>query len=240
MAQNTNITQSIKITGLAVRDWLGPYYTLGGLVAVIIGFCAFLDPSGWLVRGVTGLLLVATLITWSMHLVRKRRSAEMPAGPFLHHVLFAVTLFFCVGLVISEVLLHKNRSQQPATSAAEQTAPQQNQTTPPALQEPASAPAAPAVAAPLPSPSPSPSPASTPTPAPEPAASPQLAKPKPPAQNGVKEKPAAAPVVKPRAEARPAPSAADKQRCSDITVKFSQGQGLSDDERHFLKTTCQF
>ena len=266
----TNISTSIQKTGFAIRDWFGPYYTLGCLVAVAIGFCAIIEPSGWLVRAVTGALVLATLITFSLHLVRSRQSAKSNAnadadsdadsGPQLHQILFAVTLFFCIGLVISEFLLHGKRPGQsaPQTTSATQTT----------TSEPAAAPASSAtVAAPAVAPAPTvtAAPAAPTAPiAPAVAAIPAAVTAKPEATTT--QKAAEKPVTKlapqpepqrtaerkepkeraeqqraepqPRRTSAPAAQAGDPQRCSQLIQKFSLGQNLSEADTQYLRSSC--
>ena len=159
VTQNQKIRDTVKITGLTIRDWLGPYYTLGCVVMISIGFCTFIDPSGTLVRSLTGLLLFATLLAWSLHVARKRKTPAVapvegekpvPLGPQLHAILFTVSLFFCAGLLISEFVMHEKRGSW---------FPKDGTTVP----EPAPAPT------PAPTPTPTPTPAPEPTPAPVPA-----------------------------------------------------------------------
>ena len=157
VTQNQKIRDTVKITGLTIRDWLGPYYTLGCVVMISIGFCTFIDPSGTLVRSLTGLLLFATLLAWSLHVARKRKTPAVapvegekpvPIGPQLHAILFTVSLFFCAGLLISEFVMHEKRGSW---------FPKDGTTVP----EP--------VPAPTPAPTPTPTPAPEPTPVPVPA-----------------------------------------------------------------------
>ena len=159
VTQNQKIRDTVKITGLTIRDWLGPYYTLGCVVMISIGFCTFIDPSGTLVRSLTGLLLFATLLAWSLHVARKRKTPAVapvegekpvPIGPQLHAILFTVSLFFCAGLLISEFVMHEKRGSW---------FPKDGTTVP----EPVPAPT------PAPTPTPTPTPAPEPTPAPVPA-----------------------------------------------------------------------
>ena len=161
VTQNQKIRDTVKITGLTIRDWLGPYYTLGCVVMISIGFCTFIDPSGTLVRSLTGLLLFATLLAWSLHVARKRKTPAVapvegekpvPIGPQLHAILFTVSLFFCAGLLISEFVMHEKRGSW---------FPKDGTTVP----EPVPAP----TPAPTPTPTPTPTSAPEPTPAPVPA-----------------------------------------------------------------------
>ena len=162
VTQNQKIRDTVKITGLTIRDWLGPYYTLGCVVMISIGFCTFIDPSGTLVRSLTGLLLFATLLAWSLHVARKRKTPAVapvegekpvPIGPQLHAILFTVSLFFCAGLLISEFVMHEKRGSW---------FPKDGTTLP----EPVPTPAPTPTPTPAPEPTPAPSPAPVPVPAP--------------------------------------------------------------------------
>ena len=253
----SNISTSIQKTGFAIRDWFGPYYTLGCLVAVAIGFCAIIEPSGWLVRAVTGALVLATLVTFCLHLVRSRKPAksdgkdDAESGPHLHQILFAVTLFFCIGLVISEFLLHGKRPGQsaPQTTTSEPAAP-------PVANASAAAPATPATPAPTVAPAPTASavPAAMPT-KPEPSAkpapttAPKLSEkptiqpaPQPEPQRGVERKERAERTerAEPQAKRQPAPAApsGDPQRCTQLIQKFSLGQNLSEADTQYLRSSC--
>ena len=56
-----NIADDVRRTGTAFRDWLTPYYTLGGAVAFFIAVFTLLDPSGQMVRIVSVGLFLATV-----------------------------------------------------------------------------------------------------------------------------------------------------------------------------------
>ena len=270
-----NISTSIQKTGFAIRDWFGPYYTLGCLVAVAIGFCAIIEPSGWLVRAVTGALVLATLITFSLHLVRSRQSAKSDAnadadsdadsGPQLHQILFAVTLFFCIGLVISEFLLHGKRPGQsaPQTTSAAQTTTSEP-TAAPASNATVATPAVPATPAPAVAPAPTVTAVPAAPVAPAVAAVPAAvtAKPETTTTQKAAEKPVTKPAPQPepqrtaerkepkeraeqqRAEPQPrrtsapAAQAGDPQRCSQLIQKFSLGQNLSEADTQYLRSSC--
>ena len=261
----TNISTSIQKTGFAIRDWFGPYYTLGCLVAVAIGFCAIIEPSGWLVRAVTGALVLATLITFCLHLVRSRQSAKSDAnadadsdadsGPQLHQILFAVTLFFCIGLVISEFLLHGKRPGQsaPQTTSAAQTATSEPAAAP-ASSAAVAAPAAPATPAPAVAPAPTvtavPAVAAVPaavtakpeaTTATQKAAEKPVTKPAPqpkPQRTAERKEPKERAEPQPRRTSAPAAQAGDPQRCSQLIQKFSLGQNLSEADTQYLRSSC--
>ena len=113
------IAEDIKQTGWAIRDWLGPYYMLGGAVAFGIGMLTLLDQDGslHLTRIVGAILFVATFVTWAYHFYKQRLLASAahstldPAPPKakFHGILLAITVFFSCGIVISEVLMKKHR-----------------------------------------------------------------------------------------------------------------------------------
>ena len=128
---SNNLTDDIKHTGWAIRDWLGPYYMLGGAVAFGIALLTLLDPSGRLVRAVGAVLLVLTILAWVHHFYRQhqRKAQVHPAGEpqvKLHAILLAVTLFFLCGILVSDALMRGKRGgDAPAhQDVVEQTAPQ--------------------------------------------------------------------------------------------------------------------
>lgn len=111
---SNNLTDDIKHTGWALRDWLGPYYTLGCAVAFGIALLTLLDPSGQLVRAVGAVLLVLTILAWVYHFYRQHQDkvqGAAAAGPKvkLHGILLAVTLFFLCGIVISDAVMRGKR-----------------------------------------------------------------------------------------------------------------------------------
>lgn len=123
---NRTIAEDIRTTGSVLRDWLTPYYTLGGAVAFGIALLMLLDPSGWLVRGVAAILLLATALAWVVHLRRPMAPAR-PAGaapvgarPLVkpHIVLLAITTFFLLGILLFEGWRAQQRASvvPPATS----------------------------------------------------------------------------------------------------------------------------
>lgn len=128
--ENRSIAQDIRNTGFALRDWLGPYYMLGGAVAFGIAMLTLLDPSGWLVRGVGAALLAVTLLAWARHFhLHRRQPAPPPVQPAMqgtdengsvspHGVLLAITLFFLCGIVISEAFMAHQRSASARAAAA--------------------------------------------------------------------------------------------------------------------------
>lgn len=111
MPNKNPVLEDIRDTGFAIRDWLGPYYTLGGAVAFCIALFTLLDPSGQLVRLVAAGLFVLTVLAWVVFLsrrtIKRSASAEMPkTNPSrFHTILLAITLFFLAGMFLSEVLM---------------------------------------------------------------------------------------------------------------------------------------
>lgn len=249
---SNNLTDDIKHTGWAIRDWLGPYYMLGGAVAFGIALLTLLDPSGRLVRAVGAVLLVLTILAWVHHFYRQhQRKAQVdPAGEpqvKLHAILLAVTLFFLCGILVSDALMRGKRGgDAPAhQDVAEPSAAPQALAAPSAAQvaQPAIAPAAtPAVTAVVPT-------AVAPA---EPRALParidvlpdspnSLAKPLPVSK---KTEPASADARTSNAgsSAEPAPRAAapaNRQRCSSLLGKFSLGEELNAEDKRYLETSCR-
>lgn len=179
---SNNLTDDIKHTGWALRDWLGPYYTLGCAVAFGIALLTLLDPSGQLVRAVGAVMLVLTILAWVYHFYRQHQDKAQgaaAAGPKvkLHGILLAVTLFFLCGIVISDAVMRGKRpgaaqtaqpyeevleSSEHSTEAAAPSAPvaaavQPASTTP--MAQPTAPPAATEVAAPAAQASTAPAPA---------------------------------------------------------------------------------
>lgn len=259
---SNNLTDDIKHTGWAIRDWLGPYYMLGGAVAFGIALLTLLDPSGQLVRAVGAVLLVLTILAWVHHFYRQhqRKAQVHPAGEpqvKLHAILLAVTLFFLCGILVSDALM---RGKRGGDAPAHQDVVEQ--TTAPQAPAAAVAPAAPqpAVAAPAIAPTVAPNVAPTATPAVAPTAvapaeprvlparidvlpdSPNsLAK---PLAVSKKTEPASADARTSNAgsSAEPAPRAAapaNRQRCSSLLGKFSLGEELNAEDKRYLETSCR-
>ena len=109
--RNNNLVDDVKRTGVAFRDWLTPYYTLGGAVAFCIAMFTLLDPSGQLVRFVSAGLFLLTVTVWVFHLWRRSAKPSQPSDasslPAVkpHAILLAVTAFFLVGMLVSESLM---------------------------------------------------------------------------------------------------------------------------------------
>lgn len=250
----------IQQTGFAIRDWLGPFYTLGGVVAFAITMLTLLDPSGMLVRGITVLLVVTTAIAWALARAPSRRRAAdstEPASqpPPAHALLLAVTLFFTAGLVISEAIMGGKRQAVAPAAPVAPVAPLASSPAAPVPQSaapatPAGAPAlAPAPLAAVPAPPPA-APALASATAPAPATPAASARPAGAAAPGKPAKPAeehAPSTTPPRpraagpgsAAARPPLAAGDAQRCSNLIAQFSLGQTPSDADKHFLETSCR-
>ena len=73
VTQTTNLTSDIKSVGTAIRDWLTPFYTLGGVTTFVITVLTLIDRSGWLVRALTGALILLTIVVCA-HAWTKARS----------------------------------------------------------------------------------------------------------------------------------------------------------------------
>lgn len=265
---SNNLTDDIKHTGWALRDWLGPYYTLGCAVAFGIALLTLLDPSGQLVRAVGAVLLVLTILAWVHHFYRQHQrkvQADAAGAPQvkLHAILLAVTLFFLCGILVSDAVMRGKRGgDTPAhQDVAEQAAAPQAPTAPsaaPVAPAAAVAPAAPQPAVAAPAIAPAATPAVTPAVAPaavapaEPRVLParidvlpdspnSLAKPLPVSK---KTEPASADARTSSAgsSAEPAPRAAapaNRQRCSSLLGKFSLGEELNAEDKRYLETSCR-
>lgn len=115
---NKAIAEDIKHTGWAIRDWLSPFYTLGGAVAFCITMLTLLDQNGelHLTRIVGAVLVICTFVAWALHLYKQhanrhhRRSVPAEPQAKLHLILFTVSCFFIVGILLSEAWM-KNRRQ---------------------------------------------------------------------------------------------------------------------------------
>ena len=257
-----NLSTDIKGVGTLVRDWVTPYYTLGGVTAFAITILSLIDRSGWLVRGVTAALVLLTLVVCAQAWTRSRAQPAADAdtaktGPKLHTTLVIISLFFGVGLLVSEALVKERHKGEAAQTPPAETATEKSATAPAAPAEPA----APAVVPTLTSATPA-------AHAAEPASAP--AAPIPPT-------PPAAPATVTAAPAKPAPARAEPQeaapkkaakvtpapaalehsdtprakpakaseravlpaRCSEITAQFSAGRSVSDADKQYLETSCR-
>ena len=120
MLKKNPIFDEIKHTGLAIRDWLGPYYMLGGAVAFCIALFTLLDPSGQLVRFVAVGLFLLTATAWVVFLSRQRTkpaaSVDVPAAGAVkpHVILLMVSIFFLAGMLLSEALMRGKHGPEPA------------------------------------------------------------------------------------------------------------------------------
>lgn len=249
VSQNKNdISNVIKQTGFAIRDWLGPFYTLGGVIAFAITMLTLLDPSGMLVKSITVVLVVATAIAWAISMTpSRRRSADNadPANqaPPVHALLMAVTLFFTAGLAISEAIMSGKRPAVAPAAPFTQSPPAHLAaplTPPTAVPPTATASAVNAAGAPAPVAVATSPVAMAPTTSAKPSVSATQTKPvKKPEDH------ANPSTSVPRADgtstvAKHAPlSAGDAQRCSDLIAKFSLGHTPSDADKHYLETSCR-
>ncbi len=146
VTQTTNLTSDIKSVGTAIRDWLTPFYTLGGVTTFVITVLTLIDRSGWLVRALTGALILLTIVVCA-HAWTKARSAPAadgaakPASPKLHTALIIISLFFCVGLLVSEALMHERRQSATAPTVPDASPKTPEPASPAAAQAPAAVPA---------------------------------------------------------------------------------------------------
>ena len=147
VTQTTNLTSDIKSVGTAIRDWLTPFYTLGGVTTFVITVLTLIDRSGWLVRALTGALILLTIVVCA-HAWTKARStpaatdgAAKPASPKLHTALIIISLFFCVGLLVSEALMHERRQSATAPTVPDAPPKSPEPASPAAAQAPAAVPA---------------------------------------------------------------------------------------------------
>lgn len=122
--KNKSIIDDIKHTGWVIRDWISPFYTLGGAIAFAIGMLTLLDKDGnlHLTRYVGAALLVATFLAWALHFYQRHKhkateTKDETTAPTLHVGLLIVSGFFSVGILLSEALLHEHRQQSPSPAA---------------------------------------------------------------------------------------------------------------------------
>ena len=114
-SQAKTISTDIRTVGTAIRDWVTPFYTLGGVTTFVITVLTLIDGSGWLVRAITAALILLTIVACAHAWVRARATPDAAAdarpapAPKLHTVLLIISLFFCVGLLVSEALMHEKR-----------------------------------------------------------------------------------------------------------------------------------
>lgn len=116
--RNKSIIDDIKHTGWVIRDWISPFYTLGGAIAFAIGMLTLLDKDGnlHLTRYVGAALLIATFLAWALHFYQRHKhnasdAEDETTAPTLHVGLLIVSGFFSVGILLSEALLHEHRQQ---------------------------------------------------------------------------------------------------------------------------------
>lgn len=268
IAESVNLS-GIKHTGFALRDWLGPYYMLGGAVAFGIAMLTVLDPSGLLVRAVGALLLALTILAWAYHFYRQKQSpvvsdASQSQAP-LHGILLAITIFFLCGILISETLVRGKRAPvAPPEDVVVEAAPDKPMLPVP-VAEPAAKVAAPAAQAPavaavvLPSQA---APLSGDAPAPVLASAPGARTPLPPRIDVLADSPNTSPKSAPTAprnepvvvaersneqrsnaagseRSERAAPPVNRQRCSSLIGKFSLGEELSAEDKRYLETSCR-
>jgi hypothetical protein len=135
----------LRQIALSIRDWIGPFYTLGAVVAFVILLLSALDPSGALVLWVRGVLLGAAALSWLLFFGWRRRAGPLAQRFFNAHghwVLSLVAVFFAAGLVVSH-RLQQGQAQRAAQAPApmEAAAP----TAPPPMAMPAPVPTPPVV-----------------------------------------------------------------------------------------------
>ena len=163
-SQAKNLSTDIRTVGTAIRDWVTPFYTLGGVTTFVITVLTLIDSSGWLVRAITAALILLTIVACAHAWVRSRATADATAdarpaaGPKLHTAMLIISLFFCVGLLVSEALMHEKRkgagmadtprAEAPTPAEPQAPLPQPAPTSTPTATQEAPAPAKPAVAEP--------------------------------------------------------------------------------------------
>ncbi|MEG1280750.1 MAG: hypothetical protein RSD57_09900 [Comamonas sp.] len=269
-SQANNLSTDIKGVGTAIRDWITPFYTLGGVTTFVITVLTLIDRSGWLVRAITVALILLTIVVCAHAWVKSRNASAASTetakstSPKLHTALIIVSLFFCVGLLVSEALMHEKRP-----SAATTEAPRLDSM--PSSAEPvAKPPATTYTAAPAPPASPVVAPAAVETPAfavtPVPAALSTTQ-----AESELKKKQPVSPANQPPAAikeatpkktnkpaspnndsapihafepARPKPAkapsaAALPARCSEIMAQFSAGRSVNEGDKQYLENSCR-
>lgn len=199
-----------KQTGFAIRDWLGPFYTLGGVIAFAITMLTLLDPSGMLVKSITVVLVIATAVAWAISeaIMSGKRPAVAPAAPFNQSppAHLAAPLAPPTPVPPTATVSAVNAAGAPA---------------------PATVATSPVAVAPTTSAQPSvPAAQTKPLKKPEGHASPSTSVPR---ANGTST------VAKKHAPL----SAGDAQRCSDLIAQFSLGHSPSDADKHCLETSCR-
>lgn len=198
-----------KQTGFSIRDWLGPFYTLGGVIAFAITMLTLLDPSGMLVKSITVVLVVATAVAWAISeaIMSGKRPAVEPAAPFNQSP----------PAHLAAPLAPPTPVPPTATASAVNAA---------GAPAPATVATSPVAVAPTTSAQPSvPAAQTKPLKKPEGHASPSTSVTR---ANGTSTVAKHAPL-----------SAGDAQRCSDLIAQFSLGHSPSDADKHYLETSCR-
>ena len=71
----------LKGVGTIIRDWLTPFYSLGGVTAFAITLLSLIDRSGMLVRWITAALVVITAVMWAHAFVQSRNRPKEDSSP---------------------------------------------------------------------------------------------------------------------------------------------------------------
>lgn len=231
-------TPQLQQIAFTIRDWLGPFYTLGGVTAFVIFLLSLLDPSGRLLQGVQIVLLLASALALAAAFLLRNRLGPLAQRFFASHghwILCLISAFFACGLVISH-WIHRERPEpfvSPPPVSTKADAPGRSVKPEP---EPAPTPVVP----PAPVPAPAPAPAPVPAPAPAAAATPAAPRPVDTAPARKPAPPTAAPVAPPPA-ARPerqAATPAQRARCTRLVQRMGLGETLSGEELDELRRSC--
>ena len=71
----------LKGVGAIIRDWLTPFYSLGGVTAFAITLLSLIDRSGMLVRWITAALVVITAVMWAYAFVQSHNRPKDDSSP---------------------------------------------------------------------------------------------------------------------------------------------------------------
>lgn len=227
-------TPQLRQIALNIRDWIGPFYTLGAVVAFVILLLSALDPTGALVLWARGVLLGAAALSWVLFFGWRRRAGPLAQRFFNAHgqwVLSLVAVFFAAGLVVSHRL-----QQGQAQRAAQATPPTE-----------AAAPQPVAMPAPLPTPAVVSTTSTVPTAATRTPPDADLVDPPPVSQS----QPVAKLSVRPEPRSTPSPVARPPQhkatveasgpanpRCQRLVQRSGLGELLSGEEIAYLRSSC--
>ena len=120
----------LKGVGAIIRDWLTPFYSLGGVTAFAITLLSLIDRSGMLVRWITAALVVITAVMWAYAFVQSHNRPKDDSSPKtqMHIMLLVITLFFGTGLLISEAIMCERRQDSTVEVPAPPPAHPLNQT----------------------------------------------------------------------------------------------------------------